>query len=75
MDGLNEDASSASVDRRLDELMQDRRDKDDGQTEYRDEKEGTNETATCGADGRRRNTNSHEDTNRQATRAGGQPQT
>ena len=29
MDGLNEDASSASVDRRLDELMQDRRDKDD----------------------------------------------
>ena len=74
MDGPNEDASNASDERRIDEVTQDRRENGDGQTEDRDENEGTNDTAAGGAAGQRRITNSHEDTNRQATRTSGQPQ-
>jgi hypothetical protein len=75
VDELNEDASSTSDDRPIDEMPHDRREKDDGQPEDRDEQEGTKDTAVGEADGRRRNTNKPEDTNMQATRVGGQQQT
>jgi hypothetical protein len=75
MDRPDEDASSASDNMRTEDVTQDRREQDDRQTEDRDEKAGTNETAAGRADERRRNRNSHEDAKIHATRTCGQPQT
>ena len=72
MDGPNGVASSPSGDRRLAEMPQDRREKDDGQTGDRGEQDGTKDTATCEAEGIRRGTNNRGDTNMHASRVGGQ---